>query len=234
MSSKDQAVKAFFDQTELYLHKEFGVAVRALIAEDLLGAAIRKGGKELIDLGCGNGDVSLPFLPLVKTHHFLDISEEMLKLVEAKIPPHQEGKTAFFQGDLESLRLPQKYDFVIAFGLIMHVNSPKDSLQKMADLLKDDGQLLVQFTNYRHLISRFNKFFRKKTTYELNAVDTALFESLVGQLGLKITEKHKYSLLFSGLGFLPNRWLFKFHWWTYRNFMASRLGMDEVYVLTKK
>lgn len=155
MKNKNEKVKSFFDKTHIYLHKHFGIRVRMDIAADLLADKIS--GKRMIDLGCGNGDVGLQFIDEAREVHFLDISDKMLDIVKEKVLNKNQDKVKFFNCDLEKFEITEKYDVLIAYGLLMHVNSPARSIAKMSEMLSDDGLLLIQYTNYTHPISRFNK-----------------------------------------------------------------------------
>ncbi len=229
--NKSNEVKSFFDQTHIYLHKDFGVSVRAEIAWDLLADRIE--GKRVIDVGCGNGDVTLRYLDKVEQLDYLDISDKMLELVKSKVPENMASKVAFFNCDLEQLDVTKKYDIIVAYGLIMHVNSPFESLKKMSELLEPGGLLLTQYTNYSHPISRFNKFLRRERNYSINKIDKKIFKDLTSKLGFKVLKSFSYSWMVSGLGFLPTSVLYKFHKWTYKNKFVGSLGMDDVYLLTK-
>lgn len=230
--NKNTEVKSFFDETHKYLHKDFGIRLRADIANDLLGKQIDN--KRIIDLGCGNGNVSLQFLHRASALHFLDISDKMLELVKSKIPPDQQHKVAFYNGDLEELDIIDKYDVIIAYGLIMHVNSPEKSLRKMSELLAPKGLLLTQYTNFRHPISKINSALEGKNTYQLNKIDKSIFKSIINKMGLSVLTSFSYSLLLKGLGKLPDAFLYKFHRLTYTNKFMSSIGMDDVYLLQKK
>jgi len=230
-NNKNEKVKSFFDATHIYLHKDFGVRVRTDIAYDLLGAEVI--GKRLIDLGCGNGNVSLQFIDKVQELDFLDISDKMLDLVKEKISDSDLHKVNFFNCDLEEFKIDKKYDIIIAYGLLMHVNSPLKSLEKIYEMLNPGGLLLTQYTNCGHPMNKINKLFSSKSSYELNDIDEKLFHLLIFNQGFQIVTSFKYSLLLKGLGRLPDQWLYRFHKWTYENKLARKLGMDNVYLLTK-
>ncbi|MCU0421844.1 MAG: class I SAM-dependent methyltransferase [Bacteroidia bacterium] len=229
---KNREVKAFFDETNKYLHKDFGVRVRREIVAEIVSSDFEN--KKIIDIGCGNGDVSLQFLSASKCLHFLDISDKMLHLVEQKIPDIHKSKVRFYNGDLEQLSIDEKYDIVIAFGLIMHVNSPENTLKRLAELLNENGLLITQYTNANHPIAIANTWLRKeKENYKINKINPHSFEKWISKLPLQILKSFSYSLLINGLGRLSNDTLYKFHKKTYTNAILSKLGMDKVYVLRK-
>jgi 2-polyprenyl-3-methyl-5-hydroxy-6-metoxy-1,4-benzoquinol methylase len=60
MADKIAQTKSFFDKTHLYLHKQFGLRVRAEIARDVVGYAIK--GHAVLDAGCGDGSITAQFV----------------------------------------------------------------------------------------------------------------------------------------------------------------------------
>jgi 2-polyprenyl-3-methyl-5-hydroxy-6-metoxy-1,4-benzoquinol methylase len=231
MKTKSTQVKDFFEQTDIYLHKDFGVKTRCRIARDLFKGKIV--GKKIIDIGCGNGDVSLQFIEMAESIHFLDISSNMLEIVNSKIPPHFKHKIQLFNCDLNEFINPFQYDVVIAFGLIMHVNNPMQAIDGMAHLMVKDGYLLTQFTNCNNLITKINFLMEKNSGSWINKIDESTFIGFITKANFKIIKHLKYSLLIKGLGKLPNSILLWFHILTYTNKRLSKWGMDHVYLLQK-
>src|SRR5437867_2018514 len=82
-------VRAFFEEPESYLHRDFQVEVRAEIVRAMLPDAV---GLRILDIGCGDGRVSLQFLPQAKQVTLLDLSESMLHRARANVPSDRAGK----------------------------------------------------------------------------------------------------------------------------------------------
>jgi 2-polyprenyl-3-methyl-5-hydroxy-6-metoxy-1,4-benzoquinol methylase len=231
MPEKTTNAKSFFDKTHLYLHKQFGVRVRAEIARDLIGHAVKN--RAVLDAGCGDGGVTAQFAHEASQLHLVDISEKMLALAKAKALESRLERMRFINSDIEKVETGQQYDLVVAFGLIMHVRSPISTLQKLHGLLVPGGFLLVQFTNCEHPISRFNRWANPSGSGWVNTFSEKSFLAMALQCGFKVEKKLRYSWLLSGLGRLPDALLYRFHKWTYKNRWASRFGMDCVYLLEK-
>ena len=83
MAPETDDVKAFFNQPHRYLHKRFGLRLRAEITQELLGplSAVR-----ILDIGCGDGSISLPYLFSGNSLVLLDLSESMLQLARRNTP----------------------------------------------------------------------------------------------------------------------------------------------------
>ena len=57
----EATVRKFFSQPSRYLHRRFGIRIRKDIIEGLTAAVDRR---HVIDLGCGDGSLSLRLLPV--------------------------------------------------------------------------------------------------------------------------------------------------------------------------
>src|SRR6266550_8275118 len=76
MTSRTPSVKTFFDNTDVYLRKSFGVSVRSFVVRSLLGELE---GSAILDLGCGDGSISLQYLSPTNRITLVDLSGKMLE-----------------------------------------------------------------------------------------------------------------------------------------------------------
>lgn len=105
---------------------------------------------QVIDVGCGSGDV-LDGLPRdVIRVTGMDFSREMARQAGATHP-----NDTFAQGD--ATRLPFRYDaadIVTSLGVLEYVPNPMDALAGMAEILRPGGHLVVSFPNRASLFRR--------------------------------------------------------------------------------
>lgn len=220
---------SFFNTTENYLHKSFGVRIRAEILCDLVGSPE---GKKILDAGCGDGSISLQFLPRNQIT-FLDLSENMLRLVGEKIPQQLLGQSECINASLENLNTDRRYDYIFAIGLISHVPDVPSAVKKLKSLLATNGVLVIQFSNYNSWLIRLKILLARKYNYEVNKVRYEDFRNVVSKEGFKIDKEVRYSFLFPGIGKLPDKVLYRLTKFTYDNRFVSKLGTDFIWVLTK-
>ncbi len=103
---------------------------------------VKNRGKAL-DVGCG---CTGRFIDLLLSNGFcpegVDISEKMIKLAEERHP-----EINFYQQDICSWNLPQKYDFITAWDSIWHIplNQQEKVLTKLASSLNPNGVLIFSF-----------------------------------------------------------------------------------------
>lgn len=101
-------------------------------------------GENILDIGCGTGEL----LSYCSNQGFkvtgIDISKEMLKVALAKVNNAMLHEMSVY--DLNQLQ--DKYDGVLATYLFVHIPKDKinDVIKSMYNLLKDDGIFFITFT----------------------------------------------------------------------------------------
>ncbi|RPJ69516.1 MAG: hypothetical protein EHM20_16350, partial [Alphaproteobacteria bacterium] len=68
-----EKVKHFFNKPELYLKNQTLIEIRKIITRKLVEETIPK---QILDLGCGNGSISLQFLSSSTHVVMVDLSEQ--------------------------------------------------------------------------------------------------------------------------------------------------------------
>lgn len=113
-------------------------------------SGLDKKGLEIIDLGCGGGDLAFC---LARSGHRvigIDQSKEMLKLAEsrrAELPKKFQNRIQFLAGEAGKIHLDKKFDVVAALGFIGYLPNDKIFFDIAASLLKPNGYLLVSCRN---------------------------------------------------------------------------------------
>ena len=171
MANKSEIVKEYFNNTDNYLKSNPEILLRTLLIKLNL-PSIRN--KKIIDVGCGNGELSLPFVNNNQIT-FVDFSEKMLEIVKLKIPYNFIGNTTLININIDQLDSNNKFDYIFAIGLLAHVESVESTFNSLSGLLAENGILVIQFTN-RHnfsfkiisLLSKIKSFFRRSNNLNLN------------------------------------------------------------------
>lgn len=225
--SQDHVYK-FFNTTQNYLHKNFGVRIRALIIHDLIGVVSQK---SLLDIGCGDGGITIQFVKQ-NAVDFLDISENMLSLVKNRVSVEQ-ATANYFHLDFMSLQPEKKYDLIIAIGFLAHADRVKDALQKMISSLSQDGAIVTQFSDYNKLLTKINIANSGHYRYKLNKLRYQEMLELVRSLGLSVEKEVKFSFMFPGFGKLPNNWLYFINRTIYTTKLGRFIGTDVIWKLKR-
>jgi cyclopropane-fatty-acyl-phospholipid synthase len=117
--------------------------------DDLIEKAGIQDGDKILDLGCGWGSFSnyiLSRFPHVQVTA-LNLSHEQCEYMRKKM----QDLTSFLSSDrftlcekdFNDIDFETKFDKIIAIGLFEHIGNLTKSFQKLADLLKDDGKVLI-------------------------------------------------------------------------------------------
>jgi SAM-dependent methyltransferase len=98
----------------------------------------------IVDYGCGYGYLGLKLLPLLpdgSTYTGIDKGEDLIKEAREvfdKLPYSVE----FIQGDIEEIQVHRQYDIALCHAFLLHMQSPRDILQKMIDSVRNDGRVI--------------------------------------------------------------------------------------------
>lgn len=122
------------------------------------------GGQRLLDVGAGPS-------PLIRQYGYsryrelaaADLGGSLLQDLKKWARPHQ-LKLTTYAGDFLKVRIDQKFDTITALAYLEHVVSPFAHLQKMSELLKKNGQLIVEVPNVAYVLHRWSLLWGKFPT----------------------------------------------------------------------
>jgi len=84
MLDRSTLVKRGFEQPQWYLEKRsFNIRIRAETVRQFLGDL---GFENMLDIGCGNGSISVPLLTPHNRLTLLDMSTTMLSIAQSRVP----------------------------------------------------------------------------------------------------------------------------------------------------
>lgn len=206
MQDKLQRVKKHFDKTENYIDDNLVISIRVnLIRENL--PFLRN--VMILDIGCGNGEVTLPFLKY-NDITFLDISKNMLDIVRKKIPDELIGNAEIINQNFESYFPGRKYDYIFLIGVLAHVESTLDTIKKITELIKNDGSIVLQYTNSGNIVAiliriagYFKKLFTTQYDYKINYFSDKAIRNILNNYNLTILKEISYWPAFPGFRYVP-------------------------------
>lgn len=108
---------------------------------------------KILDVGCGGGLVSEGIAKLGADVTGIDFIEENIRVAK-KHANHNKLEINYIVKDFEKERLTSKYDVIIIFEVLEHLENWKSFLEKIQKNLKPKGVLIASTIN-RNLISKF-------------------------------------------------------------------------------
>jgi cyclopropane-fatty-acyl-phospholipid synthase len=138
---------------------------------DMLADVIEKAGiqdgDEILDLGCGWGSAShyiLSQFPHAKVTA-LNLSHEQCEYMRQKMQDPKShfssGRFTVYETDFNDINFDKKFDKILAIGLFEHIGNLSKSFQKLASILKENGQVFIHFISIRFPHNAYSPFLNK-------------------------------------------------------------------------
>ncbi|MBL4623906.1 MAG: methyltransferase domain-containing protein, partial [Flavobacteriales bacterium] len=97
--NREQKAKYFFNNTPNYLTTEYGIRIRKETIDSVLSSTHFDSA---LDIGCGDGSISINQVENFNSLTLLDISENMLKIAERKTPDKFKPKVSYINKPFDS------------------------------------------------------------------------------------------------------------------------------------
>lgn len=219
-----QRVRRYFAEPDRYLGHDSRMTIRRVTAGQMVQGVDRS---RLLDIGCGDGSMSLPLLDPGADLTLLDFSAPMLERAKANIPPGLEHQVTTVCGDLHEFSPDRRYTLVLCLGVLAHVRDVGQTLAKIASLLQPGGHCLLQITDTSRWLGRINYTYygwrsrtRGEDGYTLNRLGSDGLITSAEAAGLRLVNRRNYSLAVPVLSRLPDELLLRLE----RKFLNSRLS----------
>jgi ubiquinone/menaquinone biosynthesis C-methylase UbiE len=195
-------VKAFFEQTELYLTYNYNLRIRAETVGQFIGG---QHFAKVLDMPCGTGDISAPFIDQFGHITMMDFSENMVATARSRVPATMQHKATFVNADFYDHNFKdQQYDLVMNIGILAHIREPWTFLEKSMQLVKPGGLLIIQNTDSEHWFGRIIHFYLALRRmlgidkYALNKVPESELLHRITRAGFVMEASFSYNQSFLG------------------------------------
>ena len=202
-SSQHIEVKAFFEQTEVYLTYNYNLRIRTETLSAFIGDAQFD---EVLDMPCGTGDITLPLLSQFEHLTLMDFSSNMVELARKNTPAEFSNRVTYHTTDFYDHHFGNKqYDLVVCLGILAHIERPFDFLASIEKLVKPGGLLVLQNTDSHHWFSRFIYFYLAlkrlvgKDKYRLNTIPAKELLAKMDDMNFELQSGFGYNQSFLGL-----------------------------------
>jgi ubiquinone/menaquinone biosynthesis C-methylase UbiE len=129
---------------EIPFYTRFADLKRLDFIKERLANSISTGGK-VLDVGCGNGIITMHLGKVGYEVYGIDMSEKAIANATAKNPFKN---VVFSVMDAETLRAAgERYDAIICSEVLEHLHEPSKLLSQLYQILNDNGVLLVTVPN---------------------------------------------------------------------------------------
>lgn len=238
MNNRIKNAQTYFNNTEKYLSQNYDINFRAQILKSILGNVSHS---NILDLGCGNGLLSLQFQSDTNRITLVDISPNMLSAARTKILAPYKNNIQIINTSITDYQSEEQFDLIIASGILAHVKSVEETIQKISCLLSESGTCIFQLTDSEQMLSKALLWYNNlldiisnKFGYKRNIIPLTSVINLSNQYGLHKISQHRYSFLLPGMHtLLPNSLLYSIYKFTYNNKCFSKICSDVIIAFKK-
>ena len=112
---------------------------------------------EVLDVGCGGGLVSESLCRLGSNVTGIDFVEKNIEIAKEH-SLKRKLNINYIHGDIEKIKINKKFDLIIMFEILEHLNNWKLFLSFIKRLMKKDGKIIISTIN-RNLISKYTAIY---------------------------------------------------------------------------
>jgi cyclopropane fatty-acyl-phospholipid synthase-like methyltransferase len=222
------ASERYFARATPYLRHRFRIQARSELVRELID---EPRGKRILDLGCGNGAISLPW-----SHQneivLVDSSAAMLEAARANARHFNPRNCRFIEADVNDLDM-DPFDIVLAIGLLAHVCSTEETMAVISQHLVVGGRAVVQLSPSERFLNRFvflllrirGRTYRGMTTHDVVEASA--------RSGLYCTKERSHLAVLPGIQRLVGRALVPLDRFVRRRPTLARCGSETILVLQK-
>ena len=241
MATQTENVRTVFENADWYLKGwRYSIKIRTeTVREFVKGHEF----KSILDVGCGDGSISIPLLCPQTQMTLLDISASMLASARRQIPSEFLPNVDVVNQEFLEANLAGGYDLLLCIGLLAHVSSPSAVVEKIGSLVAPGGYVIAESTAKNHFVTRVIMAYGEvrgmftPASYVPAALATKDVVAMFAQQGLELVSVFRYSLPLPGMTRLfSERALYRLSRMLYGSFPRNRnarLGNELVYLFRK-
>jgi len=156
IDANENKIKRAFERPQWYLTQAgYNIRIRAeTVKEFAKDARI----ENILDIGCGDGSLSLDLLDENRSLTLLDRSKAMLNIASSRIPKALHSRVQILNEDFVTAQLPpQTFDLVVCVGVLAYVDPLRPFLTKIVSLLAPGGIAIVECSDGSHFVRRLSR-----------------------------------------------------------------------------
>jgi 2-polyprenyl-3-methyl-5-hydroxy-6-metoxy-1,4-benzoquinol methylase len=194
-----ERVSRYFGESRNYLDiRRYIIEIRQASVREFLD---NRTSRRILDVGCGDGSISIPLLNDRNRLTLLDVSENMLARAMSQVSPAlQQNVETIHQEFLSAALEPGSYDLITCIGVLAHVTEPELVISKLVSLLEPGGLLILECTDSENftieltmLADWVRRPFRKANTYRTRLNSASHVIAIAQQAGLTLVSTYRYN-----------------------------------------
>jgi ubiquinone/menaquinone biosynthesis C-methylase UbiE len=199
-----EEVRLGFENPDWYIQKRsFNIRIRAETVKYFLRDAECEC---ILDIGCGDGSISVPLLTAHNHLTLLDMSAAMLNIARSRVPVALSPRVTVINSQLTyAAQKPGSYDTIICLGVLAYITDISGTLEKISSLLKPGGNIILECSDSGHPVSILGRGLgtvasmtsRPKVPLTLHSSSEVL--SIARQFRLHLRAAFRYSLPLPGI-----------------------------------
>ena len=200
MPGKGRSVREVFENVPRYLKSRRVDMAMRIEAVSTFASNIQR--EQVMDVGCGDGSISLPLLDSQSHLTLLDLSANMLARARASVPEHLAGNVEIRNENFQDAAFAAgSFDLIVTVGVMAHVDSPDEFLRKIKCVLRPGGHLILEFTDGYHFVGRLDRFLSwlkeriAPGKYATNRLSAAQVMELLKRHHFRVLTDYRYSRL---------------------------------------
>jgi ubiquinone/menaquinone biosynthesis C-methylase UbiE len=199
MTESEEVILEAFERPQWYVTSQaFNIKIRV---ETIKEFTKNLKPENILDIGCGDGSLSLPLLTERNHITFLDRSKSMLDLVLARIPSGWTDRIGLINLDFMDATLEeQAFDLIICVGVMAYIVDRRSFIRKIASLLKPGGTLIIECSDGAHFYTKLNRLYEALRVklggadFPTTARPASELTSIIGDFGFEPRGVFRYSL----------------------------------------
>ena len=205
--ARAEKVVEFFGEGSTYMDAPYVWEARRAALEVL---GVDPSEKRILDVGCGDGSISLPWAGRAASITLVDLSPSMLRRAREQLADAPKENVEILEGDFTKIDVGKGYDLVLCLGVLAHMESLERAVSQLASFLRRGGELVIQLTDAERalgnlLYRRGQRAARRTHGYEILRLGTTAVIAACEREKLMFERLHRFSFLLPGMGRLPGR-----------------------------